>query len=98
MAQRDASLAPASEQNLGSETASLFAGAFGQVGSADASGEAQVVFDFRTGSCLSPDGITFDQSRGEALGCGIDRSAQSCWPRAVDSYVVLGARRITEPS
>ena len=65
----------------------------GEVGAADAAGEARVVADQRAGAGLAADRLLLDHQRGQPLGGGVDRRREAGRARAHHDDVVDPVRR-----
>ena len=88
----------AREQDLGAELARLFAGALGELGTADPLRKAEIVLELRAARRLPADRGALDHDGLQAVGCAVHRGAEARWPRAVDREVVLRARGVREPA
>ena len=69
--------AGALRQEFGAKAGGLHIGAAGEIFSADAGGESQIILDFGTRPSLSAGGIGLDDQGLEAFGASIDCSCES---------------------
>src|SRR6202022_109982 len=78
--------------------ACLLAGAFGELRTADAFREPQVILDVWAAAGLAADGVALDQYGAEPLRGTIDGGTEPGRPGAVDRQIVFRSSGIAEPA
>src|SRR5207249_919723 len=76
------------DQDFRAEAACLLAGALGELSTADAFREPQVILNLWAGAGLPADRVALDQDGAESLGGTIDSGTEPGWPRTVDRQII----------